>query len=194
MDGREHEALIDDVLDRELQAALAVQPSPAFVARVRARVANEQMGAGWAGSWIWASLAVAAATLVGVAVLGGSPAVPAPASLVAIDTLPLRDLSGAIPAVVPMVAVGAAMPRGAGASRRRTPAPDVVVSPDEARARTILVDAIAGGLVQDGTMPVLEYAQEPLAPIDELVLEPIALSPLVRRDSGELDSAEGVRQ
>ena len=36
-----------DALDRELAAALAVDPSPEFVARVRARVANEPAPSFW---------------------------------------------------------------------------------------------------------------------------------------------------
>ena len=36
-----------DTLDRELAAALSVDPSPEFVARVRARVADEPAPSSW---------------------------------------------------------------------------------------------------------------------------------------------------
>ena len=48
-------------IDREIQEALAVEPSPDFVARVRTRVASEPQAAPWRAGWILAaSLAVAA--------------------------------------------------------------------------------------------------------------------------------------
>ncbi len=37
----------DDMLDRQLSAALSVEPSPAFLARVRSRVAGETMRTSW---------------------------------------------------------------------------------------------------------------------------------------------------
>lgn len=44
MDG--HEQLTDEALDREIAAALDVQPSPEFVARIRTQVANERADVG----------------------------------------------------------------------------------------------------------------------------------------------------
>ena len=41
MDGRHEVTMSDDALDRELRAALNVEPSPEFLARVRGRVADE---------------------------------------------------------------------------------------------------------------------------------------------------------
>ena len=45
-DRRSADALIDAALDRELEAALAVDPSPEFTARVRTRVRSE-LAASW---------------------------------------------------------------------------------------------------------------------------------------------------
>lgn len=59
--------LTDAALDREIQAALDVDPSPAFLARVRQRVAIEPAPAGWWRGPRVASLAAAGA-LVAVAI------------------------------------------------------------------------------------------------------------------------------
>ena len=40
-------SLSDDALDRELEAALDVEPSPEFLARVRTRLASEPSGVAW---------------------------------------------------------------------------------------------------------------------------------------------------
>ena len=62
---RRHDALTGPAtgIDRALQAALAIEPSPEFVARVRARIANQPA----APAWRWPRL-VAAASLVAAAI------------------------------------------------------------------------------------------------------------------------------
>jgi hypothetical protein len=47
MDHRPDDALNDATIEREVESMLAVDPSPAFVARVRTRVASEVMGQRW---------------------------------------------------------------------------------------------------------------------------------------------------
>jgi hypothetical protein len=54
----------DDALDREIAAALNVEPSPAFAARVRQRIAEEAIPARWWVSW---SIRAAAALAIAVA-------------------------------------------------------------------------------------------------------------------------------
>ena len=63
MDDRRPAALSDEALDRELQAALDVAPSPEFVARVRSRVVGDVPAVRWP-HWQWAAAAVAAAAVV----------------------------------------------------------------------------------------------------------------------------------
>ena len=41
----------DPALEREIEAALAVDPSPELVAKIRARVANEPAPASWWCAW-----------------------------------------------------------------------------------------------------------------------------------------------
>jgi len=64
MDPVTPEQLSDDALVREIAAALNVEPSPAFAARVRQRIAGEAIPARWWVSW---SIRAAAALAIAVA-------------------------------------------------------------------------------------------------------------------------------
>jgi hypothetical protein len=60
MDTPGPEPLIETALDREIRAALNVEPSTAFVARVRQRIAREPVRPAWYRSWnVGATAAVA---------------------------------------------------------------------------------------------------------------------------------------
>ena len=54
----------DDPLDREIRRLLAVDPSPAFEARVRARVSAEPATNAWRAGRLWMAFGAAAAALV----------------------------------------------------------------------------------------------------------------------------------
>ena len=86
-----------DALDRELAAALAVDPSPEFVARVRARIANEPAPP----SWRIPRLILAAGTL---AVVIGLSALVAPRPGTPIET-PAVETPVVVQAFRPAVAV-----------------------------------------------------------------------------------------
>ena len=64
MDGRRFRPLSDEALDRELEAALQVEPSPEYVARIRTRLASEPASSPWFDWWWVAGAAAAAAVLV----------------------------------------------------------------------------------------------------------------------------------
>jgi hypothetical protein len=72
MDGH-NDPLKGDTLARDIESMLRVEPSPQFVARVRARVAREPLGATGVMSWrLWlGGAAVVAGALALVASLGG---------------------------------------------------------------------------------------------------------------------------
>ena len=58
MDGHRHlEPVSDASLDRAIGSLLGVEPSPEFLARVRARVAKEQEPSSWRTSWMFATAA-----------------------------------------------------------------------------------------------------------------------------------------
>jgi cytochrome c556 len=61
--------LTDGDIDRALATALAVEPSPAFLARVRVRIASEPEPSGWRLSWVFAGGACTIAIAVAVTVM-----------------------------------------------------------------------------------------------------------------------------
>jgi hypothetical protein len=75
-------------LDRELTAALQVDPSPAFVARVRARVAAEPIEPRWHAASLVCAGAVAAALYAAIVLV---PSVAPPADPMATALLPQRS-------------------------------------------------------------------------------------------------------
>ena len=191
MDGHQHENLSDDTLAREIEDALGVDPSPEFLPRIRARIADERLISGWEwpGSWRWASAGVAVAAVVIMGLWGANRPSPAPreariASAPPVDHPPAPDsVASSVerpkPEIVPVI-------RTVGSTRR--PAveakPEVVVSPDESVALRKLVAAIAAHQVNAVDVPRLGAEASPLPPIEEIVpiqemvLEPIILSPM----------------
>ena len=219
MDVRKHEGLrdealdlkIESALDREIDAAVSVEPSPEFSARIRTRVAAEQVSRGWnwlpsaspghrRSSWSWAGGAAAVMAAVALLWLTSQPR-PAGDQGV-ISSAPLRPPAALAPAAV----AAAGPPAGAmespvsapvarvvvGIGRAPETEPEVVISRDEAVALRELVAAINEGRVEPSVLPDLDSPSDPLEPLEELVVEPIALSPLVRLDT--IDGVEGVRQ
>jgi hypothetical protein len=69
---RSGDQMTESAVDRELQAMLAVEPSPEFVARVRTRVASEPEPTAWWLSWKLA-VGVAMAVVVVLAVVMARP-------------------------------------------------------------------------------------------------------------------------
>jgi len=194
MDGHKHEGLSDETLEREIEAALGVDPSPEFLPRVRARIASERMHNGWlwSASWRWAG---AAAVVTAVAVIGvwtlrePSPASPAPQQVRITPpvetTAPPSQRDRQAPA---LVASGAETPKSVGVSvvrRVRAEPPPAVVAPfevviaaDEAAALKQLFSAITNRRIETRALPDLTSALKPPAPIEEIVLDPITISPL----------------
>ena len=177
MDGK-REGLSDEALEREIEAALGVDPSPQFLPRVRARIASEPMHEGWfsSSSWRWAS---AAAVATAVAVIGvwtlRNPA-PAPRE-VRISPPVERTTPVAEPArVEPDPVASSRAPRPV---RVRAVQPfEVVISPDEAEGLRQLVTAITARQVEAADIPALGGESAPLAALEEIVVEPINISPL----------------
>lgn len=215
MDGHEQPALSDEILDREIAAALDVQPSPEFVARVRARVAAEPAGGGWGARLLFTSgrprrlggtevmwSSAAAAVVVAVVAVWMTRHVPeTPASQVA--EAPSVERPAAVRGPVESAAVGhdldEAKPPDRGVVRNTStrksralplPAlgkarsePEVLISQEEAAALRRLFAASQRGRVDPAVFLQLDEMAEAIAPIEELVLEPISTRPLVELDS-----------
>ena len=98
-----------DALDREIAAALAVDPSPEFVARMRARIANEPSPSSWRVRGLL--MAAGVAVVVIAAAVMQVPAPSAPPALVAAQAF--------TPAVLPEPAVVDLVPAITRPIRRR---------------------------------------------------------------------------
>ena len=175
----------DAALERELERALAVDPSPEFLVRVRARIADEPAPASRGFGWLFAGVAtVAAAAALILAVRMVSPARPPEAApLLASKSIGFAVI---VPAVVPGT-VGPASVYAAARLRRDEQAghdvPKVNARTAEplfdARETTALQRLIAD--VRDARVDLTPLAKEgpmPLPAMDPLVISPIVIEPL----------------
>jgi hypothetical protein len=186
----------DPALEREIERALAVDPSPEFLVRVRARIADEPTGASRGFGWLFAGVAtVAAAAALAMAVRMVSPARP-PATA---PLLASRSIGSPIvvPAVSPAEA-GHYVPNASGQPDRsqyvvsgfsrtqrespgfsRTAATRTPEPLFDARETTALQRLIAD--VRDARVDLTPLAKEgpmPLPAMDPLVISPIVIEPL----------------
>jgi hypothetical protein len=186
--------MTDAELDRTLDAALGVDPSPEFLARVRNRVATEPTRTPWLGTWrhvdAWgmAGLGAAAGTALVVATLvwprppdlppavGGQSAgtaPPVPVEAVTPPAKPGQGLNSPEQGMRPRPAVAAARPSAQAAVNA-----EVVVAPAEAAALRTLFANVSQGHVAPSWLPDLAAPSGPLEPIDAIDVAPIAVNPL----------------
>ena len=110
--------LTDGDLDRALGAALAVEPSPEFLARVRMRIASEPEPSDWRFAWVFAAGACTLAIAIAVTVMQMNHPALAPG-------LPAKALGGLslLPALVPgPLTIAVSAPRRV---RREKPTPEM---------------------------------------------------------------------
>lgn len=178
MDGHKREGVSDEALEREIETALGVDPSPEFLPRVRARVAREYVQEGWFSSalWRWAGAAavVTAVAIIGVLTLRD----PAPAPREVRITPPVETAAPVVePARLEPDPVASA--RAPKAVRVRAVRPfEVVISPDDAAALRQLVAALTARQVEATDIPALGAESAPLPALEEIVVAPINISPL----------------
>jgi hypothetical protein len=177
----------DAALEREIERALAVDPSPEFLVRVRARIADEPVPASRGFGWLFAGVAtVAAAAALVLAVRMVSPArPPATPALLASKSI---GSAVVVPAVVPSTPGSASayaatqrrqgekaghyVPKASPAATRTQPLFD-------GRETTALQRLIAD--VRDARVDLTPLAKEgpmPLPALDPLVISPIVIEPL----------------
>jgi hypothetical protein len=188
MDGRT-DPLNDAAVDREIESLFEVDPSSDFVARVRSRVADESMSAGWGWRWPIAAIATAVAiTAVGVAVWRSgettAPATEPVAPRVAVADVPAplvppKDEPVAVPAHRDLTRVAAAP--------RRTieiALPAVIIAENERRAfATFVADrretrvevSLAAARTVENPIDV-----DKMPEIEPVALKPIEIEPLVK--------------
>ncbi|HVZ24241.1 MAG TPA: hypothetical protein VG871_24380 [Vicinamibacterales bacterium] len=180
----ERAPLSDDVLDRELQQALGVEPSPEFAARVRMRLATEAIASTW-GTRSWAAVAAVAVTAAAAAMvltIGSGRERPATPAAIATRTL---SISGT---AAPRIDASASPGPTSRSERRasfaasradRTPRlelPDVIVPAGQERALRMFAEAAWQQRVQpaSGSSPASEEPLE-IAPIEPA---PVDIEPL----------------
>jgi hypothetical protein len=189
MDEERSGAMIDDDLDRELQAMLGVDPSPALVARVRTRIADEPQRSTLPYSMFALAGAVAAAiAIVAFINVRDRRAIVSPTA-----SAPLHARAIAADLVAPDVAPVArprqrAMPIAE--SARRSMEPEVLIDPRERAALLALIHGTRDGgidlapALEVSTPTVMELPPLVAIEIPEITIDPIAPPP------GE----QGVRQ
>jgi len=173
----------DAALDREIERALAVNPSPEFLVRVRARVADEPAPASRGFGWLLAGMA---ATAVAAAVVGVVMLRPEPRVDPAVGLLTSRSLTSAV--IVPTVSRGLDReprtthrePRTSNDAPRTTNRERPPLTPlFDARETMALQRLIAD--VRDARVDLAPLAKEgpmPLPAMDPLVISPIVIEPL----------------
>jgi hypothetical protein len=184
---------VDEALD-DLRRALAIDPSPEFAVRVRARVHDERArGWRWRGSraWLIALVPAAAAVVLALQVLPNqTPTTPARpvasepprADLARTDTpaIPGREPAASAPAtraVPPNRTSSRAVMTAAAATTRREP--EVIIPDDQRVALMRLLAALREGsaIVPPGAPIVDELTGELLEPTP-IELLPITVEPL----------------
>ncbi len=196
MDGRQRVPLSDAALDRELDAALGVEPSPEFLARVRQRVAEEPATTGWHIGWRWMAVCGAAASVILVMVIanwdrsdgtvprralvpvvtGSNTPAPARDDVVSVPTPPA--IENADP-VAPVRAPRPAPVRTAKQvpSRPRVVGPlEIIVAQDERRALHQLLTLIRRNEL--APLPQLEASTGEPSGIPTVEIAPVVIDPL----------------
>jgi len=191
-------ALTDEVLDREIDLAVRVDPSPEFVARVRTRVADEQAPSRWRLGWYIAA-AAAAAVVVGALLLNRATAPHTESTLLASRPLSLPSLT------TPGAQLGmrnSELGMGVTPSRTAIPhsqfpipnyaiaaVPEIIIDPREAAALHALIARARRGLDLSPIPSTPAPAAMDLPPVADIVIPPLAIEPLAP-DTG----AQGERQ
>ncbi len=201
---RRDEALTDSALDREIERALAVGPSPDFVARVRTSIAIEPSRPVWHLSWAFAGAAVAAIVFALVVAWPERTVAPAPMMVQVAPPAPVAPQPSAVsdpstvrsPEAVALQRANKAVARQQGASRSttafafQTREPKILIDAREAAALQRLIKGVRDGRLD--LSPVLN-ATTPTAmelpPITDLIIAPLSIEPLA-----PVEGAEGVRQ
>jgi hypothetical protein len=199
---RPDDALTASPLDREIRAALAVDPSPEFVARVRTRLAHEPTARAWRRPWLVAAAgAVAAAIALAVVVSRphdttttapvtqslkpaqvDRPAEPRPEPVVNADPEPVeRRARGRAEAT--LVRPTAAAPESTATE------PETLIDPREAIAlRQLIAGTRDGSLHLSAALQSTTPTAMELPEVSDVVIAPITIEPLA-----PAAGAEGVR-
>jgi hypothetical protein len=198
--------MTDAALEREIESALIVDPSPEFLGRVRARVATEVVSPRWLMRWELATAGIALASVLVVMMMlrpsqerGGNGAAGENAPLATlVDGAPrittppasTEEPSYSFPVGVPTTpALGRSVTDGAPAN---TPddatIPEVVISPQETAGLRSLMALVSDDRFASSVLGEQREAAT-FDQADEIIIQPIAIEPLAA-----LALVEGERQ
>jgi hypothetical protein len=173
-----------DPLERDVEDAINVEPSPEFVARVRARVATEGTPSRWRMSPLMASAALAAtiAIVVWVTRVERAPGEPATAGQVQVTASPSVPSVPAVALEAPTQSEMQAERTARRHQQRQHPAARVIVAGNELEGLRQLAD-----LMRSGTVALtFDDAESPSLPaVQEIVVTPIAIAPLTAASTWE---------
>jgi hypothetical protein len=191
MDGHRHDQVTDAALDREIESMLAVDPSPEFAARVRARVGEGPVPVQWWRHWkpgVAAAVAVIAAFVMWPDRVQREEA-PVPARLAIERTEPSVPVAPSSPAEAQVARPERSEPvRRRGAPRAAETAPAMaavpVVSEDDARA----FDAFLA-VVRDRNIRLVFDEETPASALttSTIAIAPIAIEPLPAISEGGVE-------
>ncbi len=182
----------DALLEQELSRALTVEPSPAFLPRVRSAVAAAPAPARWQLSLVW-SVGASAAAMVVVVVLMRVAAPQRP-------NVPAPPPTAAVPLMPPTVAPALRLPATAGVPDRRPPAsdtarvrtrplePELLIPAEEAAALKRLMRGLPQGVL---VSPASETPLDEVAvvqPPNAIVVAPMPAIPPVTVEPIEVET------
>ena len=165
-------ALVDEV-ERELRRTLAIEPSPEFAQRVRMRIAETSARPAMPIVRWLVPLTVAAACVLAVGIgwrysSGPEPAGAPVATRVASDVELRQSPARVVPPEPPRLP--------ARPVRRRPVEPEVIVSPDRARALARMLALARSGVVDEQSLrPVAPATAPESLEVAPLVVQPIAV-------------------
>ena len=199
MTAHRDDVLTDARLEQEIEQALAIDPSPEFLVRVRAQIASAPQASRWSMRWPLVTASAAAVVLIVAAVvLSGlmrsrQPVTPeSPAIVRAIDP-PVAP-----PTITPVAkAVEPRRPLAPLVTARRlmpqSTEPEVLIPKDEADALRRLMRGLHVGRVAEGARA--SAVAQPTTEIELVPLVPLApLAPVTLESLQPMTRQEGVRQ
>jgi hypothetical protein len=201
MTAHRDDVLTDARLEQEIEQALAIDPSPEFLVRVRAQIASAPQASRWSMRWPLVTASAAAVVLIVAAVvLSGlmrsrQPVTPeSPAIVRAIDPpVGPPTITPVAQAVEPRRPL--APPMTARRVMPRSTEPEVLIPKDEADALRRLLRGLRIGVVDPSTLAQNSRASAVVAPTTEIVLKPLApLTPVTLEPLAPIPHQEGVRQ
>jgi hypothetical protein len=182
MDGRK-DTLTDAALDREIESLLAVDPSPEFVACIRARVADQPVASGW--RWQLPMAAAVAVTAIVVAIVMWRPTATGPSVVAPVQEASVTRPVPPVPSVVAQapqdsarVSAHRAVDRGASqrVAMPVAPLPEVLIPENEKRGFELLLEELSD---QKSAAVIAEVASGRTTPGPPwLDIAPVSIEPL----------------